>query len=474
VGHRHLVPDLVSTLVTRQGLDAQARLLEMVGRLQGMRGSRVDIAALAAGWLAPGDTDKNNWRDVLTACLLASTAAQAGREDLAQQATWHIVRAYYRADERGETPDPSILEVAHLAFDAVATDVWDQIRAADDPVEVTSRATSAAAAFLVHPIKVARLCETLSMLALTRINAGHTDEAAELLEFIHNLIQAAPALSHPVGEEWTFSILVTTVALAAGGHLDTANKLVERTAVWLLDWTENGLVLPPVGASPSDVVDRMLATGYKPPSAPGNKAMYSFAVVADLAGLLTEATATQADAGHDEGDHKGDQADQGDDVNGGKGRRSELFVDIINDLHALRAMATLKVPTAVEKGKDVARVEYATTAPRATHHKQEAADPWPVDPWLESLEIWGTFRDRHLPTVVATAMAAMPASTATATTKGPRRNNVGVSWRVGLRFQRVVPVAVEVVAGDRERVDVLLGVSEADGVLVGVEDAVHP
>ena len=42
----------------------------------------------------------------------------------------------------------------------------------------------------------------------------------------------------------------------------------------------------------------------------------------------------------------------------------------------------------------------------------------------------------------------------------------GVLRRVGLRFQRVVrvvPVAVEVVAGDRERVDVLLGVSEADG-----------
>lgn len=182
------------------------------------------------------------------------------------------------------------------------------------------------------------------MLALTRINAGHTDEAAELLEFIHNLIQATPALSHPAGEEWTFSILVTTVALAAGGHLDTANKLVERTAVWLLDWIENGLLLPPVGASTPDVIDRMLATAYKPPSAPSNKAMYSFAVVADLAGLLTEATATQADAGHDEGDRQCDQVDQGNDVNGGKGRSSELFVDIINDLHALRAMATLKVP----------------------------------------------------------------------------------------------------------------------------------
>ncbi len=35
----------------------------------------------------------------------------------------------------------------------------------------------------------------------------------------------------------------------------------------------------------------------------------------------------------------------------------------------------------------------------------------------------------------------------------------GVLRRVELRFQRVVPVAVEVVAGDRERVDVLLGVN---------------
>ncbi len=58
--------------------------------------------------------------------------------------------------------------------------------------------------------------------------------------------------------------------------------------------------------------------------------------------------------------------------------------------------------------------------------------------------------------------------------KGPRRNSGGVLRRVGLRFQGVVPVAVEVVAGDREGVDVFLGVFEADGVLVGVEDAVHP
>jgi hypothetical protein len=393
-----VVPDLVSTLVTRQDLGTQARLLEMVGRLQGMRGSRADVAALAVGWLAPGDSDKNNWRDVLTACLLASTAAQAGREDLAQQATWQIVRAYHRAVERGESPAAAILDVAHCAFDAVAVDVWEQIRVADDPVEVTSRATSAVAAFLVHPIKVARLCEILSMLALTRIDVGNAVEAAELLDFIDDLIQSTSALSHPVGEEWMFSILATAVALAAGGHLDAANRLVERTAIWLLDWTENGLLLPPAGAPPSSVVGRMLATAYEPPRAPGSKAMYSFAVVADLAALLMEAAPVK---GEDNGDHQGNQGGDIDTPNG-----SDLLADIINDLHALRAMATLKVPTGIEKCNAIARVDYSTTAPIATHHKPESAANWPISSWLESLEIWGTFRDRHLPTVLAAAMGA--------------------------------------------------------------------
>ena len=80
-----LVPNLVSTLVTRHDVRTQARLLEMVGRLQNMRGTRADIAGLAELWLAPGATEKEHWRDALTACLLASTAAKAGREDLAQQ-----------------------------------------------------------------------------------------------------------------------------------------------------------------------------------------------------------------------------------------------------------------------------------------------------------------------------------------------------------------------------------------------------
>jgi hypothetical protein len=36
-----------------------------------MRGSRADVAALAVGWLAVEDSGKNNWRDVLAACLRA-------------------------------------------------------------------------------------------------------------------------------------------------------------------------------------------------------------------------------------------------------------------------------------------------------------------------------------------------------------------------------------------------------------------
>lgn len=262
-----LVPDLTSTLVTSNELDTQGRLLEMVGRLQGMRGSRADIAALGSRWLAPGDGDKGNWRDVLTACLLANTAAQSAREDLAQQAIWQLVRAYYRATARGQKPDPAILYVAHLAFDTAATDFWERIRGAADPLKVTLQATGAAASFLTHPIKVARLCETLAMLALTRINAGDHDAAAELLDYIEGLTLSTPALSHLVGEEWTFSVLVTVVALAAGGFVETATAVVRQTMVWLLDLVEDGVLLPPVGASPAVVVDRMLATAYMPPAA---------------------------------------------------------------------------------------------------------------------------------------------------------------------------------------------------------------
>lgn len=367
-----LVPDLVSTLVARNGVRTQARLLEMVGRLQNMRGSRADIAGLAAAWVAPGTSAKEHWRDALTACLLASTASKAGREDLAQEAAWHLVRAYHRALERGETPNSQLLDVAHLAFDAVASEVWDQIRAAGDPVAVTSRATSAVAAFVVHPIKVARLCETLSMLALARLDAGRTEEAAELLDFIASLVQATPALTHPVGEEWTFSLLATTVALAAGDHRALARTLIEQAAIWLLDWTETGVLLPRVGASPEEVVDRMLGAPYRPTRAPGNKSMYSFAVLADLAALLGE---------------------------------EALMGDIVNDLDALRAMATLVVPTGVETGRRVARVEYSTTPAWASHHHSLTTEDWPVSSWFQSLEIWATFRDRHLPGVLGNAMS---------------------------------------------------------------------
>lgn len=54
--------------------------------------------------------------------------------------------------------------------------------------------------------------------------------------------------------------------------------------------------------------------------------------------------------------------------------------------------------------------------------------------------------------------------------KGPRRNSLGWCWRVGRwSAQGVVPFAVEVVAGDREGVDLFVGVFDADGVGPGVE-----
>ena len=54
--------------------------------------------------------------------------------------------------------------------------------------------------------------------------------------------------------------------------------------------------------------------------------------------------------------------------------------------------------------------------------------------------------------------------------KGSRRNNLGRCRRVGwCGRDGVVPLSVEVVAGDREGVDLFFGVLDADGVGAGVE-----
>lgn len=162
-------------------------------------------------------------------------------------------------------------------------------------------APGGASPYLTHPIKVARLCETLSILALARIEArsgaSDTEDANDVtpvIDFIEQLLAETPALSHLVGDEWTFSLMVTVVLLSAAGRAEAAADIVRKAMVWILD-LEIGVLLPRVGAPVDEVVNIILATAYNSPQPIGTKHGYAFAVLTDLAALLADIHGPPAD-----------------------------------------------------------------------------------------------------------------------------------------------------------------------------------
>lgn len=358
-----LVPDLEQTLIAERDSREQARILEMVGRLRSGRGTRKAIEQLASAWLAPRTSEKDRWGDVLVGCLVVTEAQAAGREDLALQACWQLLRAGWRARERGESVDDQLFHVAHTAFDAVATNLW---RAVGERGVRDSTTTSLAGvdSFVTHPIKAARLAETLAMLTLYRRSVDDGDGATAVGDYLAEVVKNLPALATPVGEEWAYSTLVTAIALAVTGRPEVAADLVRRTAVWVLDWIEVGSSLAPVGASPDGVVEGLLAAPYRPPRPLGTPQSYLFTVLMDLAVLLEE---------------------------------DKLAEDLVADMEAFRIVPTLIIPSGVETGRMVARVDFSTRPPYAAHHSES-----PVCGVLsasgehfDALAIWATFRDRH-------------------------------------------------------------------------------
>lgn len=220
---------------------------------------------------------------------------------------------------------------------------------------------------MIHPIKVARLSEALSLYALLLLETGRDEEAQAVGDFVATFTDQTPALSHPVGQEWAFSILVTVAALAALGHAEHAKALVRQAAVWLLDRLEQGLTFPGVGAGPLELVDGLLGPYYRPKSAPRDLAMHALSVVTDTAILLGQ---------------------------------SELAADIIHDVEVYRAVASVHVPLGVGSARRVARIDYEGTPVAAEHHSDKATDAWPVASIFDSVAIWATYRDRHLPGVL--------------------------------------------------------------------------
>ncbi|MGN9811405.1 hypothetical protein ACTMSW_18865 [Micromonospora sp. BQ11] len=364
-----LVPGLVQVLV--EGVPAldRARTLEMLGRLGCGSGDRAELRKVSQGWFRDGLTNKERWSHVLGAAFLAKEAADRGREDLACQVAFLLIRAAWETPVLDEGQRAAELDVARRLFSAHAETFWETVRKLD-PLHVTFESNSGIDLFVVHNVKVARLCECLALLGIWRLLQGDDAGAAELGEYVADVVAATTGCAHPASDEWSFSLLCTGLFLAMTGRRDAAGALLEQAAVWLLDKIEYGSGIAGVGASPHDAVRQLLGPPYSHLDVPREPAAYGFAVALDLA--------------HVPG-------------------RNHLYGNLVNDLEALSAMATLVVEQQTGIAQLVARADYASVVGLPAAHHAIPIDALPAareGAYFDCLAGWATTRDRHLPSML--------------------------------------------------------------------------
>lgn len=363
-----LVPHFEDVLV--EGVPAQdrARTLELLGRLGRGMGTRHDISAYARPWFAPGLAPSQRWGHVLTGAMLAKHAADQGREDLAAQIAFRLLRAAW---ERPEPVDPTETAVARRLFETHADAVWRQVKD-EDPVAVTLRSRTGIDAFVLHPVKASRLSECLALLALLSLDGSGANRADDIGKYLAAFTAASPAAAHPVSDDASFSVLATAVALAATGHTAAAEPYLREVAVWVLDLIEHGAGLADAAERPAAAVRRLLGPAYPSLAPPGREpAAYALTVVLDLAHVL------------------GFQ---------------DLYRNLVNDLEAVDAIAKIVSPDDVGGDRLVARIAYtANPSPVPAAHHAVHADDTPAGragQWFDCLAAWATYRDRHVPAVL--------------------------------------------------------------------------
>ncbi len=238
----------------------------------------------------------------------ARHASEQGREDLAAQIAFLLLRAAW---ERTEPIDAAELVVARRLFEDQADHVWQQVKDAN-PVDLTTRSRTGLDGFVLHPVKAARLCECLALLALLSLDGPAAGRADAIGDYLARFVAASPAAAHPVSDEAASSVLATTTALAATGRADAAGPFLKACAVWVLDAIEHCAGLAAVGEPAEAAVRRLLGAAYPSlwPPAPETSS-YTLAVLLDLAHLL--------------------------------GFR-ELYEDLLNDLDAVGAIAQMVAP----------------------------------------------------------------------------------------------------------------------------------
>lgn len=363
----YLVPRFEAVLV--EGVPAQdrARTLEMLGRLGQGRGTVQELRTYARPWFNDELTATDRWGHVLNGAMLSRAAADTGREDLATQIAFLLLRTAW---ETGIGPGQAAeRDVARRLFRTYATNFWLAVRDAD-PLDLTTRSRSGLDSFLTHPVKAARLCEQLSLFALFEYEHGDPERAEKVAAYVAGFVDRSLGVAHVVSDEWAFSVLCTAVLLMRSRRIDAARSVLRDAAVWTLDWIEHGSGLARVGDPAPVVVRQLLGPPYTTLRAAADPSSYTLSVVLDLAYVF--------------GFH-------------------DLYEDLVNDLDAVGAMATVVFERAIADAELIARVYYSPNVDPPAEHHIASPDGWPAgaaSAWFDCLARWATLRDRHTPSII--------------------------------------------------------------------------
>lgn len=384
-----LAPWFYEILIDGVSAQQRSRTLELLGQLSSGRGTTTLIRDYAATWYQQVLPPRERWGNVLTSAMLARHALEAGREDLAIQVACHLIRVTHEVSDLADAAPQR--RVARALIADVATRTWHRVRPMT-PTEFVHHSLDRApafSAFITHPVKVARLCEALSLGALLHVlepdafssadgNAISDFSPREVAAWIRGLLNETPALSHPVGDDYAFSLLVTCLLLSTSGY--DVTEVLRDAAVWLLDRVEFADGIAETGATARTVTCQLLASPYPRLRSPGRDDSYALTVVIDLARLLGF---------------------------------SSLYDDLVHDLDAVEAHATIVRGYPPEAATLIARLSYAQDAtdpsrPVAAHYLDDSdvMAAGKESKWFDVLATWASLRDRHTPSLLHSILDA--------------------------------------------------------------------
>lgn len=376
-GIEKLLNDFEAILVEGVPATDRARTLELLGRLELGTATRSEVRSYANTWLTMPADPRTRWAAHLTAGMLVRAATTAGREDLAAQTALLLLRSAYDNPTKPDTPSVDEIASARRLFEIQADHVWRAVRSRD-PVDWTMRSRTGTDLFVTHPVRTARLCESLALLGVLTHTSGDHQRASDIADTIEQLITATPALSHTVADDWAFSLLATVTHLATQNRYDTIRAVLTEAAMWLLDRLEDGSGLAKVGEAPHVAIKVLLGYPYAALRTELDPSTYTATVILDCAYLTG---------------HRG------------------LYEDLLHDLKMLDAFGCIVAEDPAAQTKFVARIAYQPgTAPPATHYgiPADATPAGANQSWFDCIARWATMRDRHQPAVLLELIAASP------------------------------------------------------------------